>query len=124
MQFICCKFATVVIYIIREVKKLTIGERVKLRREELGLSVDELATILNKSRATIYRYESNDIENMSIKILEPLAKALRTTQSYLLGLDVENIRVNKEDDFSSAISKLDENDKKFVLEFIKKISSK
>jgi transcriptional regulator with XRE-family HTH domain len=106
------------------VKKLTIGERVKLRREELGLSVDELATILNKSRATIYRYESNDIENMSIKILEPLAKALRTTQSYLLGLDVENIRVNKEDDFSSAISKLDENDKKFVLEFIKKISSK
>ena len=35
-------------------KTLTIGERIKERRKELGLSVDELAERLNKNRATIY----------------------------------------------------------------------
>ena len=47
-----------------------IGERIKNRRKMLGLSVDELAETIGKNRATIYRYESNEIENMSITILE------------------------------------------------------
>ena len=37
---------------------MTKGERIKARREALGLSVGELATRLNKNRATIYRYEN------------------------------------------------------------------
>ena len=35
--------------------------------------------------ARVYRYESNEIENMSITILEPLAKALHTTPAELCG---------------------------------------
>lgn len=42
---------------------MTKGERIKARREALGLSVDELASRLNKNRATIYRYENGDIED-------------------------------------------------------------
>lgn len=64
---------------------MTIGERIKKRRLELGLSVDDIAKKLNKNRATIYRYESNDIENFSITILEPLAQVLNTTPAYLMG---------------------------------------
>ena len=64
-----------------------IGERIKNRRKMLGLSVDELAETIGKNRATIYRYESNEIENMSITILGPLAKALHTTPSELCGWD-------------------------------------
>lgn len=64
---------------------MTVGERIKARRIELGLSVDLLAEKIGKNRATIYRYESNEIENMSIVILEPLAKALDTTPAYLMG---------------------------------------
>lgn len=64
-----------------------IGERIKNRRKMLGLSVDELAETIGKNRATIYRYESNEIENMSITILEPLAKALHTTPAELCGWD-------------------------------------
>ena len=41
--------------------------------------------MLNKNRATIYRYENGDIENMPIDVLEPLAKALNTTPAYLMG---------------------------------------
>lgn len=63
----------------------SIGERIKNRRKMFGLSVDELADIIGKNRATIYRYESNEIENMSITILEPLAKALHTTPAELCG---------------------------------------
>ncbi len=46
---------------------MTIGERIKNRRVELGLSVEELARLLGKNRATIYRYESDEIENLPIK---------------------------------------------------------
>lgn len=66
---------------------MSVGKRIKERRNELHMSVDELATKLNKNRATIYRYEKGDIENLPIDILEPLAKALNTTPQYLMGWD-------------------------------------
>lgn len=69
---------------------MTIGERIKKRRKELGLSVEQLAERIGKDRATIYRYEKNEIEKLPINTLEPLAKALKTTQSYLIGWSEEN----------------------------------
>lgn len=64
---------------------MSVGERIKQRRLELNLSVDELAEKLNKNRATIYRYENNEIENMPTSVLEPLAKVLQTTPARLMG---------------------------------------
>lgn len=64
---------------------MTVGERIKKRRSELGLTVDEVAEKLNKNRATIYRYESNAIENMPFSVLEPLAEVLDVSMSYLMG---------------------------------------
>ena len=64
---------------------MTVGERIKQRRLDLGLSADAIADALGKNRATIYRYESNDIGKLPINILEPLAKALKTTPAYLMG---------------------------------------
>lgn len=64
---------------------MTIGERIKQRRIELGLSVDEVAEKLGKNRATVYRYESNDIENLPVGTLEPLATILETTPAQLMG---------------------------------------
>lgn len=64
---------------------MTVGERIKTCRQALGLSIDDLARTLDKNRATIYRYENNSIENLPISVLEPLAKALRTTPAYLMG---------------------------------------
>ena len=61
------------------------GDRIKQRRLELGLTADDLAQKIGKSRATIYRYENGDIENMPTPILEPLAKALDTTPADLMG---------------------------------------
>lgn len=68
---------------------MKIGERIKARRKELKMSVDELANKLGKNRATVYRYESNEIENMPLEIVKPLAVALKVTPAYLMGWDDE-----------------------------------
>lgn len=81
---------------------MTKGERIKARREALGLSVGELATRLNKNRATIYRYENGDIEDMPITVLEPLAKALNTTPAYIMGWEEEPL------DFESLLNALNQ----------------
>ena len=81
LQF-CNKY---VILITMKTNTSQISMRIKERRIALGLSVDDLAKKINKNRATIYRYENGDIENMPMNILEPLAKALQTTPSFLLG---------------------------------------
>ncbi len=67
----------------------TIGERIRNRRVAMGLSVDEVAKRLGKNRATVYRYESNEIENLPLSILEPLAKVLGVDQAYLMGWEKE-----------------------------------
>ena len=64
---------------------MTIGERIKARRLEIGLSVDQVSEKIGKNRATVYRYESNDIEKFPLDILFPLAEALQTTPAYLMG---------------------------------------
>lgn len=107
---------------------MKIGERIKHRRIELGLSVDEVAKKLNKNRATIYRYENNQIENFPITLLEPLAEILQTTPAYLIGceerpqkkqeliLERTYIRLAKE---AEALD-LDEDDINLILKIFKK----
>lgn len=64
---------------------MKIGERIKQRREELGLSADQVADRIGKNRATVYRYESNDIKNFPVEVLSPLADVLKTTPAFLMG---------------------------------------
>lgn len=65
----------------------TIGYKMKLLRQRLGMSADELAARIGKNRATVYRYEADEIDNMPISIIIPLAEALQTTPAYLMGWD-------------------------------------
>ena len=68
---IYCDYAkTVIVSKYREeVKIVNIGERIRSRRQALNLSVDELAARLGKNRATVYRYENNEIENLPLSVL-------------------------------------------------------
>lgn len=72
---------------------MSIGTRIKLRRKELGFTADEIADRLGKNRATIYRYESDEIENLPLTILEPLAKVLETTPEYLMGWNTASVKL-------------------------------
>ncbi len=72
-----------------EVLLMEISERIKKRRKELGISPDAIADALNVSRATVYRYESNEIKKLPIATIEPLAKILKTTPAYLMGWEYD-----------------------------------
>lgn len=74
---------------------MTVGERIKKRRIELGLSADAVAMRLGKNRATIYRYENSDIENLPTTVLEPLAKMLETTPASLMGWEDDYLTYSK-----------------------------
>ena len=63
----------------------TIGDRIKKKRKEMGISADKLAEILSVSRSTIFRYENGDIEKVPASVLMDIASALNTTSHYLMG---------------------------------------
>lgn len=64
---------------------MTIGERVKFRRQQLGLTQEELAKRLgNSSRASICTVEK-DREDLTTTRIAKLAKALETSPSWLMG---------------------------------------
>lgn len=62
-----------------------VGKRIKDRRTELGLSAEDLAPLVGLSPATIYRYENGEIKNLKTTKLQPFARALKTTEAYLMG---------------------------------------
>lgn len=63
----------------------TISERIKKRRKELYLKADDVADAIGVSRATLYRYENQDIQKIPTRILDPLAQILHTTPEYIMG---------------------------------------
>lgn len=83
---------------------MTIGQKIKDLRKKQNMSVEELASKLGKNRATIYRYERGDIENLPLDALDPLAKALHTTPAYLMGWEDRTV-----DDFQNDLYRYFEN---------------
>lgn len=64
---------------------MSVGQRIRDRRKELKLSVDDVAKQLGKNRATVYRYEGDEIEDMSINLIAEIARILKTDPGYLMG---------------------------------------
>lgn len=68
----------------------TIGSRIRNRREELGLSQDELGRRLGyKSRSSINKIEL-DQRNLTQSKIKAIADALETTPSYIMGWENQN----------------------------------
>lgn len=74
-----------------------LGERIKYRREMLGLTQRELAAKVGLTHGAIALYELGKREP-DLQTLQRIAAALNTTMSYLLGEtdDPEPIRVREE----------------------------
>ena len=64
---------------------MEVYERIKERRKDLGLSADDVAAALGVSRATVYRYESAEIEKLPTQIIAPLSRVLRCSPAWLMG---------------------------------------
>ncbi len=73
---------------MRKIDENTIGYRIRTLRKQKGYNQQQLADILNKSLRTIQKYETGEIE-ISLSMINELAKVLGTTSTYLLGYDIK-----------------------------------
>lgn len=64
---------------------MTIGEIMKERREQLGLTLEQIGEYIGVGKATVQRYESGEIKNLKQETIEKLSQILKVTPSYLMG---------------------------------------
>ena len=62
---------------------------IRARRSEIGKTFEEIGKEVGVSKATVLRWESGEIKDMRRDKLVALAKALKTTPSYLMGWEDE-----------------------------------
>ena len=86
-------------------KQNNIGTRIKETRKRRGLNQKDLADLLNKSLRTVQKYESGDIE-VSIAMINEIAKHLNVTSTYLLGHKTSDIEFTSLADVMEAFFKL------------------
>ena len=62
-----------------------IATRIKQRRKELGLSLQEVSDKAGISKSTLQRYETGSIKNIPLRKLASLSRALKTSADWILG---------------------------------------
>ena len=67
------------------------GERIRSRREALGMTQTELADALSTTKRNIYKYENGIISNIPSDKIEAMAEILKTTPAYLMGWEEETV---------------------------------
>lgn len=88
---------------------MTIGEKIKLLREEAKLSQGELAEKANTTKQNIYKYEKGIITNIPSDRIELIANALSTTPAYLMGWndeDSSDALVNDDEELTEYLEEL------------------
>lgn len=73
---------------------MTVGDRIRERREDLGMSQIDLAKRIHVLKQTLYKYEMNIITNIPLENIEKIAEALNVSPSYLMGWQ-ENLALGK-----------------------------
>lgn len=66
---------------------MIIGEKIKKKRQEAGMTLEDVAKLVGVSRQTLSRYETGVIGNIPSDKIEALAKVLHTTPAWLMGWD-------------------------------------
>ena len=104
---------------------MNVGERIQARRRQLGMTAEELADKIGKTRTTVSRYETGYIEKLPSSVLVPIAKALRTTPAYLMGWEEDDLPESRSEimpedqELLDAFHRLNDKQRKSVLALIK-----
>ncbi|WP_195376745.1 helix-turn-helix domain-containing protein [Anaerotruncus rubiinfantis] len=64
---------------------IVLGSRIKARRKELDLTLQNIADEIGVAKSTIQRYENGNIETIKLPVVEAIARILKVNPSYLLG---------------------------------------
>ena len=65
----------------------------KERRKQLKMTLEEVAEIVGVGRSTVRKWENGDIENIGRSNIVKLAKALRVTPYYIMGIEGEDVGI-------------------------------
>lgn len=77
---------------------MDIKDIIKSKREELGLTLEELGKLVGVGKSTIRKWETGMIENMRRDNIVALSKALDISPSVLMGWEEENKETNQNED--------------------------
>lgn len=67
---------------------------IKKKRMELNLTLEQVGDMVGVGKSTVRKWETGDIENMKRDKIVKLAKALRVSPAYIMGMEEENKPVN------------------------------
>ena len=96
---------------------MTIGERIKQRRLELGMTQDEVAKKAGyKSRSSVNKIELS--RDLPLTKVNAVAKILECTPSYLLGWE-DNNDIIKSADIDTELILMDEKIKEYAIKLSK-----
>ena len=68
---------------------MTTGDRIKKRRNELGMTQEELAKKLGLQKSAIAKYEKGRVINIKHSTISNMAKIFHCTPAYLMGWNEE-----------------------------------
>ena len=74
---------------------MTIGDRIREKRDEHGMTLEDIAKLIGVSRQTMSRYETGAIKGVPSDKIELIAKALGTTPGYLMGWEDKSEDIKK-----------------------------
>ena len=69
---------------------MTVGDRIKILRNNLGMSQVSFADRINVSKQTLYKYENNIITNIPSDKIEAAAQLGKVSPAYLMGWEQLN----------------------------------
>ena len=67
------------------------AQRIKNLRQEKGLTLEQVASVVGVGKSTVRKWETGMIANMRRDKIADLAKALGTTPAYLMGWNEEKV---------------------------------
>lgn len=66
---------------------MSIGHRIKIARENSGMTMEEVAKLCNTTKQTIFKYENEIVTNIPYDKIVLLSSALSVSPSYLFEWD-------------------------------------
>lgn len=79
----------------------TLGEKIKKRRIELEMTLEEVGDLVGVTKSTVRKWETGDIENMRRDKIALLAKALKVSPLFIMGIEADNVLPLKKIDTNS-----------------------
>ncbi|HBG1246776.1 TPA: helix-turn-helix domain-containing protein [Clostridioides difficile] len=88
-------------------KNKEIGKRIKETRENIGLTLKDVADRVGVATSTIQRYEKGEISQLKLPVLESIAKALNVDPTWITkGIENKSTKPSNESNFLSKDEKV------------------